>query len=55
MFIIKHKQKNKQNGFTLIELMLSMVFGLIVLSGVIYIYIAVISSTSSALKSIKKQ
>lgn len=44
---------NNNKGFTLIELLLSMVFGLIVLSGVIYIYIAVIGSSSSALKSSK--
>ncbi|TRX54416.1 prepilin-type N-terminal cleavage/methylation domain-containing protein [Thalassomonas sp. M1454] len=40
-------------GFTLIELLLSMVFGLIVLSGVTYIYVAVVGSSASTLKSSK--
>ncbi|WNC67626.1 prepilin-type N-terminal cleavage/methylation domain-containing protein [Thalassotalea nanhaiensis] len=40
-------------GFTLIELLLSMVFGLIVLAGVIYVYVAVIGSTATTLKTSK--
>lgn len=44
---------NNQKGFTLVELLLSMVFGLIVLSGVLYVYIAVISSSSATLKASK--
>ncbi|MEW6999582.1 PilW family protein [Colwelliaceae bacterium BS250] len=46
-------KNNKQQGFTIIELLLSMVFGLIVLSGVTYIYIAVIVSSAETLKSSK--
>lgn len=40
-------------GFTLVELLVSMVLGLIVLSGVSYIYITVVVSTSETLKSTK--
>lgn len=40
-------------GFTLVELLVSMVLGLIVISGVSYIYIAVVVSTSETLKSTK--
>lgn len=44
---------SKTSGFTLVELLLSIVFGLIVLSGVIYIYISVIVSSSATMKSSK--
>ncbi|WNC73349.1 hypothetical protein RGQ13_04970 [Thalassotalea psychrophila] len=47
------KPLSSSKGFTLIELLLSMVFGLIVLSGVIYVYLAVIVSSSETLKSTK--
>ncbi|KGJ88255.1 PulJ/GspJ family protein [Thalassotalea sp. ND16A] len=45
--------KNTLAGFTLIELMLSMVFGLIVLSGLTSIYLAVVTSSSDTLKNTK--
>ncbi|WP_068545775.1 PilW family protein [Thalassotalea crassostreae] len=45
--------KKHISGLTLIELLLAMVLGLIVLSGVIYVYLAVIVSTSDTLKSSK--
>ena len=40
-------------GFTLVELLISMVLGLVVLAGVTYIYVAVISSSAATLKSSK--
>ncbi|WOH39166.1 hypothetical protein RI844_08070 [Thalassotalea fonticola] len=52
--MLKNTNKLSFNkGFTLIELLLSMIFGLIVLSGVIYVYLAVIVSSSETLKSTK--
>ncbi|WP_371186430.1 prepilin-type N-terminal cleavage/methylation domain-containing protein [Thalassotalea maritima] len=47
------RRYTKQHGFTLVELLLSMVFGLIVLSGVTYVYVSVISSSSSTLQNTK--
>ncbi len=43
----------KHNGFTLVELLLSMVFGLIVLAGVTTIYVSVVGSSGSTLKESK--
>lgn len=43
----------KASGFTLVELLLSIVFGLIVLAGVIYIYVAVVVSSTATMKSSK--
>lgn len=41
------------HGFTLVELLLSIALGLVVISGVLYVYIAVVVSSSSVLKSSK--
>ncbi|OUS30402.1 hypothetical protein A9Q98_05265 [Thalassotalea sp. 42_200_T64] len=46
-------EKNTMAGFTLIELMLSMVFGLIVLSGLTSVYLAVVTSSTETLKNTK--
>ncbi|TLU61450.1 hypothetical protein FE810_14510 [Thalassotalea litorea] len=43
----------KVKGFTIIELLLGMVFGMIVLSGATYIYVTVVSSSAATLKSSK--
>ncbi|WP_169303136.1 PilW family protein [Thalassotalea mangrovi] len=45
--------KRKSKGFTLVELLLGMFFGIIVLAGATYIYVNVISSSASTLKSSK--
>ncbi|TKB44258.1 hypothetical protein [Thalassotalea mangrovi] len=44
---------HKQAGITLVDLLLSMLLGIVVLSGVISIYVAVVKSSSDTLKSSK--
>ncbi|MDN3651700.1 hypothetical protein QWY77_02840 [Thalassotalea ponticola] len=48
--VINH---SRQMGFTLVELLLSMVFGLIVISGITAVYVAVLSSSSETLRAAK--
>jgi len=45
------KKKVKQDGFTLIELMIAMMLGLIVIGGALSIYISTVSSSSNTIKS----
>ena len=45
------KKKVKQEGFTLIELMIAMMLGLIVIGGALSIYISTVSSSSNTIKS----
>lgn len=49
--IFRDKTMKKQTGFTLIELMVAMVLGLIVLGATINIYLATVSSSSNIIKS----
>lgn len=46
-------KKTNQSGFTLIELMISLVLGLIVVGGVISIFMGVVKSSSNTLKMTK--
>jgi len=49
--MMRVKCKKKNIGFTLIEIMISLVLGLIVIGGAISIYIATVGSSSNTLKS----
>ncbi len=47
------KSMKNSRGFSLLELLLGMVMGLVVLSGVTYIYVTIVVSTSETLKQAK--
>ncbi len=54
MNILKLKKiSNKQKGFSLIELMISMVIGLIILAAVLTMFISMVGSNNDNLKSIR--
>ncbi|WP_394176738.1 prepilin-type N-terminal cleavage/methylation domain-containing protein [Thalassotalea litorea] len=46
-------KKRSNKGFTIIELLIGMVIGMFVLSGATYIYVTIIASSASTLKSSK--
>lgn len=48
---IRKKKSVKQKGFTLIELMIAMMLGLIVIGGALSIYISTVTSSSNTIKS----
>ncbi len=54
MNILKLKKtRNKQKGFSLIELMISMVIGLIIMAAVLTMFISMVGSNNDNLKSIR--